>query len=901
MVDGYVKQVDDEYFSGGVPAQGKKVDEVQENADAGVSNAVKDIIGTGVCLSAEEDALLLTTPASLIDLQNTSQTDWQTLEDLHIRRKLDIQKNGIKRIDIKIRNQSGGDVILPCKLYQPEYEDDYSIPPLETINLLVPVTDTNGLVFHLDFDINHLNQQYHYLVVERANVDGVDIRVGDPLTVDGPFFETSPDFLEWQNNVKDLYFIETYANSMTFDIEGAISIVQGRKVRNFDTHVEIPAASDQGGRKDIVYIDKNGWVLVQEGVVSTKPAVPEYERGTLRIATVTVPINASDIADLVVDQDDTSMWHRKRPPMEYIRRLLSWKKWWEKHYTPRQVTIERWLPTTPFLDEGASTNIVLATDHYEIGSKLKSVVTHSLNNTANIDTNKTTLNVDTTNKRAYLKTLTTNNVDWEILARGKSVGETKGIYFNSTSKLSTFLYTVFVPKITHTATKISMPLGYLKDAKGVRLRIINYATDALVRDTSILLKSSYKNVSRGKSAWQTFTLTSSTTFHKGSKYRIIIEAIPETGKRAEIYAPVYDDSYGKDYKIHVEHRYLTYPHRIGYMNPTYIDFQDYYIPIRFDYATKTVYEKTGKIESTTISTGGELLKKVVADINVDVEKDQSFKLEVSNDGGTTWKPYTIGSSGYTFAQAAANGFRWRVTLTTQDPDDTPLLYYSSKDNYAVKFTLIYTTGTSHQTGQFVTNPIDGEWILKEYLSKAGFGGGAFSHFTWLHTMIDLKGGTVTAKVQIMATEYWDPKQGYGIDDRVIALDGTTVKQYKCIQAHGATTPKNPLTQTGYWSEETANWRDWMTGFVVGQSGFLSQDPEWHEYPQDYDEKRYNLDCSFGGGKLLMQDPGDNTPASQRKGLYFSLIRLVFDLKKGDSDTNSESPEIWMVGATVEAH
>lgn len=890
-MDGYYKQVNTT-LRGGAPADVRKINDIQESTDSGISSAVADIEGSAVCLSSEQDALVLEAPGRLIDLQNIAEVGWQTLEDLPVRRMLDINKNGIKKIETIFRNDTPDTVQFVCKLYGAEYEDDYSVIPVKTILIDVPHTSTSGNTYSIEFASEHLNNHYHWWVIERTDTEGTFVRTatptanvfgGETLEV-ARKFETSPDKIEWQEGEADLYFKEYYANDMTYDIVNAVVLILGRKLKNFDTHVDIPPASSVAPRKDYVYLDRNGWVLVKEGQPATKPILPTIGRDKLGIAYVSVPANATSISQLTLNQDDNFILggRRRRSLVEYIRRLLRRDNYWNKYYKPRQVTVER---TTGFLNAGESINIGWVNDHYEIVSHTKETFKHNLNTMTGINDEQTTLDVDTVDKQAYLDTVTTVTYDWRVNPPSgkKHIAEAQGKYFVSTRSQSKFLYSVFIPKITTKFTKLSLLLGHIVNVQHVRLRLINYSTNTLVAQSNNLKEVNYNNVPRGQAAWQTFTFPQELTMKKGQKYRIIIDAVPKTGKTAEIYAPAYDDDYASDFKMHVEHRYLTYPHRIGYIDPDYVDYMKYYIPIMVDRGSKTMYEKNGVIESENISTGGKAIKQVVADVNVRLNKGESYELWVSNNAGANW--YKMTSNKYTFQNPSGAGFKWRIKLITQDQDTTPEIYYDSKDGYAVKFDVTYTEASADSgTGTLYTIHFDGDRIINDYLSSGEFGGSVFSHYAWILTQLDPKGGQISIDIQVMTSEWYDQKQSYSVNDRVIYLDGSTIKEYKCIQVNVATAPKLP-TDTAYWTQVSNTFRNWKTGLVPGVSGFLNTDPEYHDYDEEYDDDRFNFYCDF----------------ENNRGLYFPLMRLAIHLtRENPDDYHSKSPEVHMVGAIVEA-
>jgi len=514
--------------------------------------------------------------------------------------------------------------------------------------------------------------------------------------------------------------------------------------------------------------------------------------------------------------------NRLRSQNERLRRLERKQVWDWKYNIPRRIRTEYdtlseiFDSTAPVTPEGATLQTV--EDYIEMGDITKYTFKDTYKTDTYIDVNKTTADhSDHTNGIIKLPVLKEQNADLEILAKGDKVGEAYGYYFRHTTKRSKYMQFVFTaPKDITVNEYVEFALGYVTaDAcTKVTTRFIDYDANKLVMEAIPIPISQYKNVPRGNSAWRKFTFPNSFTLKKGKKYRMTIQAIPKPGKTAYIYAPVYSSSLQKETRAHIEYRNIPYPTPIGPANPP---SQNYYIPMRIDAMGKTYV-------SSAIIQGKDMydqlagpIKTVSADINAELDDDTSFKLEVSSDGGTTWKLYIFGKGGYKFASPGQH-FMYRITLSTSDPFNTPEVKFNSKDGYAIRLVLGYQTGEPIPEMSFYSKPFDGNAIIQALIDE-GFTGLAFSHYEWLLSRMDPREGTIDIRVQ-------------------------------------------------YYDSGTSTWTNWKDAKGNLFSLFKNVDPEYHDYPVNVDENDRNFYLQFSPTDLANSYP-----------LYHSKIRYYITLKR----------------------
>ena len=831
-MDGYYKKANST-IRGGYPAYASKINEIQENVDIAISSEISDLDGPAFLLSAEQDALELTPVTNGIDLYHTGTVNyWLSTENMYVRRKLDIVKNEIQKISIKLKNSGAEEQKVSFRLYTDEFDKDDQIDPIATYSITVPA-GTVETEYDLNFAAKHLNREYHYLYIERT--DNPDVYIGCLEEIEGqPEFEVnieiSPNDYDWDESPsRDLWFEEYYAGSMSFDIVDAVAVINGRKVNNLDTHLEMPAASVEADRIDIVYMDGRGWLLIEEGIASTDPeASSMIEPIDLVIAHIDVPRACSSSLLMTVDQTDTYGENRPRSQEERIRRIIQKQEHDWEFNPPERITEER------YSGFGSGESIEWNSDgYYEIGTvQGTEYLTDTFKPPTTIDENATSnVDIDDENGIITLKKTSTAHSDLEMLAVGDMITESRGAYFRSTTEQSRFFYNVFYPPTNLNVTEVELALGALTNATGVCLWFIDYTTDTLVMKSDVLPIAEYKNVERGRAQWQNFTFPSTMELTGGNKYRIIIEAIPETGKMAEIYAPVYASTNQPTTKVHVEHRYLTYPHRVGYLSPKYYDVRDYYIPMRFNNVAQDVYESTGTIIGEAYTAGHEI-KKVRTDLNINLVSETGYKVYVSNNNGETWYQYS--GSSYTFS-APTTSFKYKIVLTTSNTSKTPIIQYNTRKQYGLKFTFICDSDTPAAEATLTTTVFDGQTIAYTYLGTANTEDN-FSMWEWLLTKIDPQGGTVTVTVK--------------------------------------------------YSNNNSSWYDWgPIDSVDLLDAFENTDPEYHDYPETYEEFRYNHYCDWDGA----------TP----QPFAYRYFKYEFVLTKEDNDVDAPSPRVYMVGAIME--
>lgn len=892
----YYKKVN-ETINPGFIADANKINDIQDNIDIGISSEISDLDGPAFVFDDTQDAFelsaLLTDPIES-DVSNVVDTDpisWLSLQDLYIRRKLNITKNEVYKITVTLKNTSSETFPLVCNLFADDFAEDSSVEPVSTYTVNVLGNDTVGTEYDIVFNASHLNRQYHYLEIDCTALedDVIFIKEAEIDETTNLTIETSEERETWQTSPHDLYLEEYYANSddFIFTIKDSLAIIGGEKIKNLDTHVVISQASGTGDRIDIVYLNSDGWLMVEESEISDNPVPnPLVQPTDLTLAHIFIEKDTESIEDLIVDQTDEYGVNRPRSQNERIRRLERRQSHDWRYNIPVRVTKE-FDSSSEIYDSGdvgegkCSSNIGWETDHIEITSQTKDSATVTLkqsNALDHIDTNKSTVDhSDHTNGVVTLPVLSEPTYALQILAKGDKKGEAKGYYVRSTTTRSQFLYNVFTAPKTIKVTNMELALGYMKNCSGIKLRVIDYAENVLVKESAVLKKANYKNVARGKSDWREFTFPSSFTIKKGRKYRIIIEATPETGKTSELYAPVYSTDYTASTKCHVEYRHLTYPHVIGYM---VADVAKYYIPMRIN-ATEQTYTKEGYLYSTSFADVLDGNVKVVAvDANIKAETGTSYKIEVSVDNGANWfaldskKKCTFGSPG--------RNFMYRIKFYTSDKEKTPELSYHATKHYAIKLLITYSAGVLQSSGVLCSKPFDANYIINSEIG-GGYDDAAFSRYQWLLTKINPKGGTIAIQMQYVDHPKWESHdKTYTSGDKVLhtASDGV-LRQYHCNTGYVSTNSQEPgTTDTSYWHIETIDWENWVS---TDWEEFENIDPEYHDYPEDYDSNCHNLLCSLADDRAL----------------YYSFIRYKITLTKENGNTNADSPEIYMLGAIME--
>jgi hypothetical protein len=817
-------------IKGGHVAESNKINDIQASADEADSQPIMDLDGSAFLLDDSEDALIMSPITNYVDIHQDNGGVWQLLRDLYIRRKLDIQKNGIYKISVYLKNTLSSDRQVVFNIFQDDFDNDYTVTPLASQEKTIPA-NTPGTLYDIYFNLQHLNREYHYLEIDRSNVDGVFIEVTDRelnQVVIGEGLEDSPNGVDWTPQDIDLHFTEYYANTMSYDVVDAVAMIAGCKLNNLDTHVTVPSASTYADRMDMVVLQGDGTFDVIQGIPSNKPVISTITDPTdLIVAHLKVPQNAGSTDLIIVNQDDTTNEIRKRSQNERLRRIEKKQNWDWKFNPPVRLLTER---TSNFMD-GASTGIEWVDDHYEITSKTKDDYRDTYKTNTGINTAQTSLDHSNhTDGIVKLPVIGSVTDDWELtyytvspqVGADPPVVEARGAYFRSSSEDSRFIYNVFYSPKTFSFNKLTLALGRLENSSGVYLRVIDYNTDKLVKDSQILTTANYHNTTRGNNAWQDFHFSSQVTLQKGRKYRILIIAIPTSGKCSEIYIPCYNSNRPNALavKAHVENRYLTYPHNIGYMNPKYYDVRSYFIPMKFDTHTVNRYASSAWLVSNNHHALGNI-GKVTPKINIDLDDNTGFTLQVSNDGGASF--HTVTGSSYTFGTVGAD-FIYKIQLTSADGKGTPIIQYDDGDAYAVDFMFdLSTGGTPINDGILITTPFNMAQLCKDYF---GVTRDIFSHLEWLLTRFDAKEGTVSIDIQ---------KSDNGTD-----------------------------------------WSNWMTGL---NAEFVNMNIDYNEYDDAVDPLERNLYCDYKHNPTW--------------GFYWENVRFIFHLSR--PTINDDSPRVYMVG------
>ena len=181
MNDEYYERVNS-VMKGGYLALIEKIQDIQEHIAEAVTNQIIDLDGQAFVLTADKAAFQLIPITNGLDLSNDNADGWQDLQDLYVRRKMNFNKNGVKNIILKFRNLTTSDQHVTCKLYDDQYETDYSVAPINSQILTILPSDEVGVEYEVKFDVIHLLRGYHYLVIERTNVAGVDLQTSVVLS-----------------------------------------------------------------------------------------------------------------------------------------------------------------------------------------------------------------------------------------------------------------------------------------------------------------------------------------------------------------------------------------------------------------------------------------------------------------------------------------------------------------------------------------------------------------------------------------------------------------------------------------------------------------------------------------------------------------------------------------------
>ena len=738
----YYRRVD-KGIEPGLKAYSNDINTIQTNVDDAVTTQLMDTDGQAFILGYERNPLSLSVATSFIDQSHETSNAWQTLKNHYILQEISITKSSIRDIKLRFKNTSGSIQQVSFKLVNRDVDVDggEQFKVLKEFSHNIPQSN-DGVDVILTIDLHHLVQDSYFLLIERTNIDGVEIRYdtaggyigGLKRSIDGV------DYLDSQN---DLFFEERYCSGLSFDLSPGEAVIVGEKVVNLDTHVTLTPGSSYSPRKDVVYMNSLGILGVFEGIPSSNPEEPFVPEGVLRIATIFVGKDVGSASAMSIDQDDSKFINRPRSQLERLRRLEKRAEWDFKYNSPRRVHI---LGLPNFMDGGASTNIDFVDNKYQITSAAVEKFYDDFSDTSKINLSATTMDLSTPGTAKIAGDSTSRIVirmppGGTPEQRDAAYKIREGKYIQG--KSSQYAYLIYTAPFDIFVTDISIWLGTLQDSTGVYLHIIDYDANESVAKSDALAPSVYGNAG-GKSLPKRFDFPSYPMLKKGRRYRMIIMAPPRLQsdkQRAGIIRfhtlPITllgDVTEGT--LPRVGHRWIPYPSPVGaYKTTTYNEF----IPCWVNGDT-TKHATTGTLQSA-IKTTSAPIKHVAVDMNLSVPDGTSYELYISNNGGSTFHKMT--DKTFTFS-STSDQFVYKLIFNSNNGGDSPVLSKSETKGYAIKFELALEGGTPPASGTLVTTAFDGHTIVRDFL---GISTDKFSHFEWLQNFMDPNNGQILVDIQ----------------------------------------------------------------------------------------------------------------------------------------------------------
>lgn len=746
---------------------------IQSGVESAFIQLLNDEFGNFI-LSDEEDAFLLTPATNLINTSNENGdgSNWKNISTHHHKQPIEITKSSIRRVYLKIKNEGATTEIVTLEIRQPPFAD--SDGELYSTSTVTISPGENGIRY-FSMELDHLPTGEYNLIIKRNNSDDNDqiYIMGDETASYSNRLAISPDAFEYDEVGGDLWFKVEYGNERTFDIVQGIAVINGEKTFTLDTHVTIDVASSLGRRKDLVCLDQDGQLIVLKGDVSNTPELPlhKYSEQYLKIAEITIYRNKSTAEQMTVNQDDTVGVYRTRSFKERIRRLEKFANYIYRYNSPERVKYNR---TPPFMDDGLSYNIVLDTEDnaYKLSDinamsltwDFKSNSNINLDRTANVDRDYqagrvTLAKTQDLGMSAYLQRLVPGIEFKDGVRYGNAV--VSASYGNNSAK-STYPgvkfysgmaegYLVGFNNDEFMYSNVDKVACYIFKADGTlfeksyyvqiagKTDVVKYYNDNL----QLLTPETQPSITAygvHTNEWGVYFPFSGTKWIPQGWYHAIFVPIPsDKNKPAKITTQVWwDDSYpfttseGKTVDGKTGYKrfsaFQEYSSNYPFNPGKWVTKRNYWWMQHGCFVVKPSYLPEGTIQSSPIHayTG---IKQVTIDANFTLPEKTRYKLEVSNDAGTTF--YEMHGKTFEFPNDSGREFVWKITLYTSDSKVTPVLKYVAAKGYGLKAELGLVEGDVLK-GCLTTTPFNGEDIAREILTMAEE---KFSHWEWVRVWV----------------------------------------------------------------------------------------------------------------------------------------------------------------------
>jgi hypothetical protein len=337
-------------------AESEDINHIQDSIAVALRQLIVDGFGKAFVLDGSEFAFELTPATRVIDQENLNGSSWKSLQQLYIEQTIDIEKSSILILKVHLKNETQTNINVVFRLKNLITEYSPGNPYLATYTLTV---SPGSSVYSIPFNLDHIPVMPTTLLIERTNTEGIYILYDEEGNYNESMAESDNEH-DYENIGGDLYFQTIYGNQRTYDIQQAMTIINGEKVAPNDTHITLSPGLRFGNRYDVVCFSDDQSFAVVEGYPALLPE-PPYDTipyDILRIATIYVPKNSTSTAEFEVDQTDDLGQHRIRSHHERIRRMEKMAYWMKSNDPPRRVKYT--LDATEFFDEEESSeNLIL--------------------------------------------------------------------------------------------------------------------------------------------------------------------------------------------------------------------------------------------------------------------------------------------------------------------------------------------------------------------------------------------------------------------------------------------------------------------------------------------------------------------------------------------------------------
>ena len=732
------------------PANVEDINLIQSNISTAFIQLIIDNFGDAFILDDNENAFRLSpvenTSTAVTDQKNENGSGWKELNDLYVTQVLTLEKSSIQNLRLKFKNISTTTSINVTMEIR-----DLNEVLLGSYTLTVPSNTTEETEYIIPFGIHHLPAGDYTLKIKRTNASGVRIKYDANGTYGGKMAE-SPDDDTYNPLGTDLWFKEEYATQSTFDVVSGIAVIQGFKLYNLDTHVTISPASAYGDRIDLVVMKRDGTFEAIPGIAGTHPEAPEAPSGELKVAYITVYKNSPLAINMDIDQDETlshtkprSLKHRLGDVEQEVRYMMT-------KNPPKRIKYN--LSGSSLINEAESPYM-----EWDSASSSWILSSHAIVReswTLKDDINFTTDGIDHSDHTNGIIKLATTLYEEDTFSAGHG-GSSRSVLGNKC-------------QIYKNRAQISRyPAGFFSVSKGGYMRRIGLqpfwsvgtiegGTLYLMQGNRIIEASAYLPISSWTSNnWEQnwFTFSGNTWLQPGEYYWVLLPTPSSSNRAGKLWIDTWyshDSNYAR-----VNNTYAEFMGWFPNITPSGYTGNGIVLASRpgrgvgFDVIQNCPgFVDKGTITSSAIDTGdGNGIATAMLDLNIRVPDGTYYKLEVSNDGGTTF--YQMTGTKYTFSNQSGTNFVWRVTLYTNNRQKSPEIYFDYAKQYAVKVTLGLATGagTPPTEGELVTKTFDGPRIVQYGLGLTESAESTesilldrFSHWDWLRMWVDKNAGNV---------------------------------------------------------------------------------------------------------------------------------------------------------------